>query len=319
MQKILLAALLLIGFNCFGQKTERFVIAHEDPFDLHATFGKDSTTLFYEKLVPKGRPEGVLVILPGGGESVEDVKKQISLHTLAVQKNLLVLIPCLNWGTTKREPEIQFLDTMFKQVIETHQVPKDKVVMGGFSNGGMIALTYAQKANREKGSTLIIPKAVFGVDPPLDYAHLWNHCVKDIERNVSEVAVAEGKWIIDSYTKDFGGSPEAFRENYVKHSIFSYSEKDGGNAKYLVNTPVLLYTEPDIRWQMENRRRDYYDLNCVDIAAMINFLQIQGNKDAEMVVTTNKGIRLNGARHPHSWSIMDSQHALNWILKQLKK
>ena len=89
MQKILLAALLLIGFNCFGQKTERFVIAHEDPFDLHATFGKDSTTLFYEKLVPKGRPEGVLVILPGGGESVEDVKKQISLHTLAVQKKLV--------------------------------------------------------------------------------------------------------------------------------------------------------------------------------------------------------------------------------------
>jgi pimeloyl-ACP methyl ester carboxylesterase len=294
-------------------------MAHEDPFDLHASYGKDSAILFYEKLVPKGKPEGVLVILPGGGESVEEVKKQISLHKLAVQNNLLVLLPCINWGTSTREPENKFLDTMFQQVIDQYRVPKDKFVLGGFSNGGMISLTYAEKANREKGSTVIIPKAVFGVDPPLDYAHLWNHCVKDIERNVSEVAVTESKWIMASYTKDFGGSPEDFRENYVKYSIYSYNEKDGGNAKYLLNTPVLLYTEPDIMWQMKNRSRDYYDLNCVDIAAMINFLNLKGNKDAELVVTNNKGKRLNGNRHPHSWSIMDSEQCMNWILKQLKK
>ena len=319
MQKILLTIGLLICFSCYGQQTERVVIAKEDPYNLYASNGKDSATLFYEKIIPKGKPAGVLVILPGGGETIEEVKQQISLHTLAVQKNLLVLIPCLNWGTTRREPEHQFLDAMFRQVMEAHQVPKEKVVMGGFSNGGMIALTYAQKAQRERGSTLITPRAVFGVDPPLDYAHLWNHCVKDIERNVSEVAVAEGKWIIENYTKDFGGSPEAFRENYVKYSIYSYSEKDGGNAKYLTRTPVLLYTEPDIMWQMENRSRDYYDLNCVDIAAMINYLKLNGNKDAQLVVTSNKGRRLNGKQHPHSWSIMDSQQCLSWILKQLEK
>lgn len=319
MQNVLLTTLLLISIGCFGQRTERVVVATEDPYDLYASYSKDSTTLFYEKIIPEGQPAGVLVILPGGGETIEEVKQQISLHTLAVQKNLLVLIPCLNWGTTKREPEHQFLDVMFKQVMEAHRVPKDKVVMGGFSNGGMIALTYAQKAHRDKGSTLVTPKAVFGVDPPLDYAHLWNHCVKDLERNVSDVAVAEGKWILESYTRDFGGSPDAFRENYVRYSIYSYSEKDGGNAKYLINTPILLYTEPDIMWQMKNKSRDYYDLNCVDIAAMVNFLQLQGNKGAELVVTSHKGKRLNGMQHPHSWSIMDSQYCLNWIVKQLEK
>jgi hypothetical protein len=311
------AVLVLAGLVCFGQKAERVVVFHEDPHDLYANFDKDSTTLFYEKLVPKTKPVAALVILPGAGESIEEVKKQITLHSLAVQKGILVIFPSINWGTNKHIPEHQFLDTIFSQVVQQHKVPKDKFVIGGFSGGGMLALTYTQKANREKGSTFLIPKAVFGVDTPLDYAHLWKHCEKDIERNVSEAAVRESKWIIDSYTKEFGGPPDEYRDNYIKYSIFSYDEKDGGNARYLANTPVLLITEPDILWQMKNRQRDYYDLNCTDIAAMINLLQINGNKNAELVVTSNKGRRLNGQRHPHSWSIMDSRQCLNWLIKQL--
>ena len=94
---------------------------------------------------------------------------------------------------------------------------------------------------------------------------------------------------------------------------------DGGNARYLIHTPVLLFTEPDILWQMKNRHRDFYDLNCADISAMINLLQTEGNRDAELVVTNNKGRRLNGMRHPHSWSIMDSSCCMAWILKQLAR
>lgn len=317
MQKIFTTLLIFTSYICFGQKTERVIVAYEDPYDLYANIDKDSTTLFYDKLVPKNKPVGVLVILPGSGERIDDVKKQITLHTLAVQKNLLVIFPSINWGTNKHIPEHQFLDTIFKQIVKQYKIPKNKFVIGGFSGGGMIALTYTEKANKYNDSTFIKPKAIFGVDPPLDYTHLWNHCRKDIERNFSEPAIQEGKWIMDSYKKEFGGSPEEFPENYVKYSIFSYSEKDGGNAKYLKSTPILLYTEPDVIWQMQNRHRDYYDMNCVDIAAMINLLQLQGNKSAKLVVTNNKGRRLNGMRHPHSWSIMNSQQCLDWILKQL--
>ncbi|WP_290789796.1 hypothetical protein [Flavihumibacter sp. UBA7668] len=319
MRKIFTAIILTLSFTCLGQKVERVVVANEDPYDLYANFDKDSTTLFYEKIVPENKPIGVIVILPGSGERIEDVKKQINLHRFAVQKNFLVIFPSINWGTNKHIPEHQFLDTIFKQLVNKYKVPKDKFVLGGFSGGGMVALTYTEKANKYTDSTFIKPKAVFGVDPPLDYAHLWKHCENDIERNVSEAAVMESKWIIDMYTKEFGGSPYEFKENYIKYSIFSYGEQDGGNAKYLKTTPILLYTEPDIIWQMQNRQRDYYDLNCVDIAAMINFLQIQGNKNAKLVVTENKGRRLNGLKHPHSWSIMDSEQCLNWIMQQLYK
>ena len=33
---------------------------------------------------------------------------------------------------------------------------------------------------------------------------------------------------------------------------------------------VRLYTEPDVNWWIDNRRKDYYDLNSIDDAALIN-------------------------------------------------
>jgi acetyl esterase/lipase len=285
LQRILVLCGIMLALQGYGQRMERVVLSKSDTFDLYANIDQDSTTLFYEKLIPKGKPQGALVIMPGAGETIDAVKKQINLHQLAVEKRLLVIFPSINWGTNKHIPEHQMLDQVFRQVVERDGVPKDKFVLGGFSGGGMLALTYTEKANRNRDSTFILPKAVFGVDPPLDYAHLWKVCEKDVQRNLSPAAVAEGKWVMGMYTEEFGGPPEQFRENYVRYSIFSYSEPDGGNARYLRNTPILLYTEPDVLWQMQNRQRDYYDMNCVDIAAMINLLQAQGNKAAKLVVT----------------------------------
>lgn len=146
MQKVFTTLFFLSCFTCLGQRTERVVVAHEDPFDLYSNFDKDSTTLFYEKLVPKSKLVGVLVILPGTGERIEDIKKQITLHSLALKKNLLVIFPAINWGTTKNIPEHQFLDTIFKQIVKQYKVPKERFVIGGFSGGGMLALTYTEKA-----------------------------------------------------------------------------------------------------------------------------------------------------------------------------
>lgn len=315
--KYLSLCIFFIYTITYSQSSETVILSNKDPHDLYRSWDKDSTTLFYKLLIPRIKPIGALVILPGAGEPIDDIEEQITLQKLAIEKGLLIIFPSINWGTTKHIYEHEMLDKIFTQVIKRFNIPKDKFVLGGFSGGAMLSLTYTEKANREKGSTVIVPKAVFGIDPPLDYAHLWNHCVKDIERNFSDVAVAEGKWITQMYVEEFGGSPTEFPQNYIRYSIFSHSEKDGGNAKYLLNTPILLYTEPDVVWSMKNRHRDFYDLNAMDISAMINLLQLGGNTNAELIVTHDKGFRLNGDRHPHSWSIMDSQQCLDWILKQL--
>ena len=317
-QIISIISLLLWYSIGIGQKVEKVIVSNQDPYNLYAYEKTDTSTLFYLKLVPKIKPIGVLVILPAGGDMVEDVMKQMTLHKLAVEKGFLVIFPSINWGTVKLEEELKFLNIIFKKIIEQYKVPKDKFILGGLSGGGMVSLSYAERAFRDKDSSFIIPKAIFGLDPPLDYVTLYYQCKRDVERNFAEAAVSEGKWFMELCKTEFGGTPEDVPAQYIRYSIYSHHEKDGGNTKYLINMPLLIYTEPAIEWQIKNRHRDLYDLNCTDISAMINLLQMQGNKNADIVVTHDKGVRLDGRKHPHSWSIMDSKQCLDWILKQLK-
>ncbi|MHA6280835.1 alpha/beta hydrolase family protein [Salinimicrobium sp. CAU 1759] len=296
---------------------KKVVVSKEDPHGLYNFEPTNTESLFYIKIVPNAKPVGCLVILPSTGELVESVMNQITLHELAVQQDLLVIFPSVNWSSAKFTDAHEFLDTVFKMVVEEYEIPKDKFVLGGLSLGGMISLTYAEKANREKGSTFIDPKAVFALDPPLDFAHLYHQAERDVERNFSEAAVSEGKWLMEMYETEFGGTPEEVPAEYIKYSIYSHSEEDGGNAKYLIGTPVKIYTEPAIEWQIKNRQRDLYDLNATDISAMINLLQRKGNNHAEIIVTHGKGIRPDGTKHPHSWSIMDSRECLSWAMEHL--
>ncbi|MFL9483534.1 hypothetical protein ACI6Q2_12210 [Chitinophagaceae bacterium LWZ2-11] len=313
---LLIIISLLLCSTGFAQKIEKVIVSREDPYNLYSNETTDTTTLFYLKMVPAGKPIGVLVIMPSGGELVENAMKQITLHKLAVEKGMIVIFPSLNFGTIKFEAEHRFLDTIFKQIAEQYKVPKDKFVMGGLSGAGMISLSYAEKAIRD-GNTFITPKAVFVLDSPVDYATLYYQCKRDVERNFAKPAVEEGLWFMKLCETEFGGSPVERRAEYVKYSIYSNNEKDGGNAKYLTKLPILIYTEPAIEWQLKNRHRDLYDLNCTDLSAMVNFLQMHGNTKVELIVTNDKGFRLDGSRHPHSWSIMDAQQCLNWILKQV--
>jgi hypothetical protein len=316
-QIILILSFLQIYYTTNGQKIEKVLVSNQDPFNLYYSEDADSTTLFYLKIVPKVKPIGVLVILPAGGEILENTIKQISLHKLAIEKGLIVIFPSINWGPIKFDQDFKFLDIVFKQIAEQYKVPKDKFVLGGLSGAGMISLSYAEKAYKNKDSTFIIPKAIFALDAPVDFANLYYAAERDVARNFAKPAIDEGKEFVADCKKEFGGSPKDVPSEYIKYSIYSRSEPDGGNAKYLINTPILIYTEPGIEWQLENRHRDIYDLNCLDISAMVNFLQTHGNKNVKLIVTHNKGVRLDGKKHPHSWSIMDNQECFNWIMKQL--
>jgi hypothetical protein len=61
-----------------------------------------------------------------------------------------------------------------------------------------------------------------------------------------------------------------------------------------------------------------YDWNGTDIVAFVNQLKLNGNTNAEVSISQNKGIRLNGTKHPHSWSIMDTEETIKWILKTIE-
>ncbi|SFF12981.1 hypothetical protein [Spirosoma endophyticum] len=106
---------------------------------------------------------------------------------------------------------------------------------------------------------------------------------------------------------------------YQQASPFCYSAAERSNARWLNHTAVRSYTEPDISWWIRQRRKDYYDLNVVDNAALINQLQLNGNQAAELIVTANQGVHENGEKHPHAWSIMDQQALLGWCVQLFTK
>jgi hypothetical protein len=88
--------------------------------------------------------------------------------------------------------------------------------------------------------------------------------------------------------------------------------------KVLINTPIMLISEPDIQWWFSQRGYDYSYINITDQAAMISELRKLGNDKAVLVTTTNKGYRKpNNNRHPHSWSIADPEQVVNWLQKKM--
>jgi len=125
-------------------------------------------------------------------------------------------------------------------------------------------------------------------------------------------------YVLKEFKKNIGGTPDSVRKNYVYYSTFSNSEKDEGNAKYLKVIPVRIYNDVGCYWWLTNRSEDLYDMNALDQSAMINFLHRIGNEKGEFINAYGKGYRLDGTRHPHSWSIVDAIECINWIKKCLK-
>ena len=306
-----LSLLILLTFiSCKGQDFEKVVLEDLDTSKLYINDG-ESSELYYLKLIPKSKIKGAVVIFPSGGETTDDLLKQITLPKLAFDKGIATIIPSINWGTEDRNVEIEIMNDIFQRIVNEYDIPKDNFVLGGLSNGGMISLIYAQQAVKNK--TFLKPKGVFGLDVPLDKAHLYEYCQREVKRDFSDLGVGEAHWFIENYDRIYGGSPDEFPEKYIEASIYSNGIENGGNAKYLKDIPIRMYTDLDVNWLMNERRRDLYDWNGTDIVAMVNDLKIMGNQDANVIITMGKGIRLNGKRHPHSWSIMDNQDCFNWI------
>lgn len=318
MKNTILLILFLTILVCQAQPHERISISKTDPSELYVNDG-DATELFYYQFVPKTNIKGVVVILPSGGEVVENTLKQITLHKIAVEKGIVVIVPSINWGTDNREAEFIVLNKLFREVVETFKIPKDKFIIGGLSSGAMLSLTYAEQAVKNPEKFFLIPKGVFALDAPLDQARFYKYCEREIEKNSFKPAVDEAKWMKNNWDSIYGGSPDEFPEKYIENSIYSFGAKDGGNAKYLKKMPLLMFTDLDTDWLINERQRDLYDWNGIDIISMINQLKIMGNEKAKVIVSQGNGVKLDGTKNPHAWSIMDSEVCLKWILELLEE
>lgn len=196
-------------------------------------------------------------------------------------------------------------------------VAAPKLFFTGMSLAGTRALKYAIYCLQGKSAYGHQPQAVAVCDAPLDFVRFWHSCDRAKRIRAHDAAANEGEWVTGVLERHLGGAPAENLEAYQRYSIYSHGAKNGGNARWLKTTPVRAYTEPDVQWWMRTRRKDYYDMNAIDAAALVNMLHILGNEAAELIVTHDRGVLPDGTRHPHSWSIVGEGELVAWFVAQL--
>ncbi len=281
---------------------------------------KDSTTNMYIAIVPhNGQINSFMFLLDGfGNYSPKGLLLQTHLPEYAAQRNILTIIPVLKTGALYFGSDTasqQSLKEMVELVAAKYKLQGKDFYIGGFSIGGTCVVKYAELAIQNNYP--IKPKAVFAVDPPLDWQRFYDAAKRVVRLSSPDKINGEVTYMIDRIRKEMGGTPETALENYYINSPYSFSDTTQRAIKALTKTPIMIISEPDIQWWLNQRGYDYSYINITDQAAMINELQKLGNDKAVLITTTDKGYRKpNNDRHPHSWSIADAEQTIKWLKSQ---
>lgn len=294
---------LFILTNSFGQKIEKVFLDKNDS-------SKNCYTIIYPPKLPW---TGYIFIIPGFGETAERVIEQTNLPKLTAKSGLLTIIPTFQDGVLSFGVDSlsqQSFNNIILDVREKHKLTDLNYYVGGFSIGGSIAIKFAE-------NTTIKPTAVFAIDPPLDLERYYNSSKREVRLSVNKSPDEERVYMIERLEKEMGGSPEIALKNYYKTSPYSFSDTTQTAIKNIIKLPLRIYSEPDVNWWLKENAEDFTGMNVSECSAMINELNRLGNTKAELIITQNKGYRKpDNSRHPHSWSIVDNNELIEWLLRQ---
>ncbi|WP_240453367.1 MULTISPECIES: alpha/beta hydrolase [unclassified Flavobacterium] len=304
----LIFTFIFFNVHCFGQKesNQKIEKIYLDKNDKT----KNCYTIIYPSKLPW---KGYVFLIPGFGETAENVLQQTNLPNELAKNGFLTVIPTfqdgvLSFGVDNLSQET--FHKILKDVTSKHKLIDQNFYVGGFSIGGSAAIKYAE-------NTLVKPTAVFAIDPPLDFERFYNSAKRDIRLSKNGEANQENIYMIERLEKETGGNPTTNLAEYYKLSPYSFSDSSQTAIKKLENMPIRIYTEPDINWWLKERGADFTTMNATECSAMINELNKLGNENALLITTENKGFRkYENKRHPHSWSIVDNEELINWLLEQ---
>jgi hypothetical protein len=279
---------------------------------------QDSSSNYYLAFKPADQPKGLLLLLTSFGEIPQIAANETDIQIAATKAGLLSVFASLQYGTQSFFIDSLSQSTLKEFILEIQHQYKlsDKpFYLGGFSLGGSGAVKYAESAYSQTG--LPKPKAIFAIDPPLDFERMYYSLEYAIRNSHVEIAKREADYFIKRLQYEFQSIPQQNNKAYQRLSPYSFSDTTQSAIQHLKNCPILLVSEPDIIWQMEERNRSLYDLNTLDCSLAINTLRQLGNKQAKLVLTSGKGFRkLSGKRNPHSWSIINGEETIQWLLAQ---
>lgn len=278
----------------------------------------DSTSGYYIAFKPVDKPiNGVLFLLDGFGGSPESIGVESKLPGVASAHGILTITASMGQKIYADSAVISKMNLLLKGVIQRYNVQPDKFILGGFSAGGTITLRYAELCIESPLKYPVHPKAVFAVDSPVDLIDIWRYFEAQIEKNYSDMAAGEAKFV-SALMQQEHGTPTSNPEKYKWLTPFNVAQKETGNEKFLKDIPVRVYHDADIVWRLQNRMQSGYDANFLNASELILRLMVLKNQAAEFV-KGRTGYRSNGMRHPHSWNIVDEQECVEWIKKILQQ
>ncbi|MES1222344.1 MAG: hypothetical protein ABUT20_43020 [Bacteroidota bacterium] len=287
---------------------------------------KDSTQNCYRIWVPRQPQNKLVILLPGYGGNLDDYTDEKIPQFLRTNGIYLAVISPTPLGTVFMDGDeisLKKLDTIVNSILRKFKIDRREVIMGGYSAGGMGAVKYAEFLKKGKGMFGIMPLAVFSVDAPFDLERWYYGNQVVINRKFASLdSMYQEKMLNGMLEAVLGGPPSAIRQEYINRSAFSASVPGGGNIQFLKDVAVRLYVEKDLDIWVKYYDIDFYSTNILDQGAIINQLKEYGNKEAELVVTTGKGIKIfqgHVLRNSHSWSIVDEAELTSWVQMQFNK
>lgn len=265
------------------------------------------------ELIKVDKQNGLLILFPCFPCDIENTKNEFNIEEISVNNGISILYMNLNRHLYLKEAEKQSLAKLLTETIRREKIAEDNIFIGGFSGGGNVSLLISDYLMTSENQ--IKPKGVFIVDAPIDLLALYRVSEKNLKLNYSESSVQESDWIIKQFDTIFGNPSEGI-EGYEKNAPYTYESENIDNLTGLKNLKIRFYTEPDIDWWKKKAQNDYADLNAFYIKKLSEKLTLEfGNKNIELIETQNKGYRANGDRHPHSWSIVNEEDLINWIME----
>ena len=258
--------------------------------------------------------QAVLLLLGGFSEDGAGIENEFPITALANEKNVAVAYLNFNRKIWLEEDEKAQLALSIQELFTSNSFPTDKIYIGGLSSGGNIALLISNFL-AQKPEYNLNPSGVFVIDSPIDLAALFRVTEENIKRNFSEASVGESTFIFN-YFKEQLGNPDDKIAPYEKYAPFTYETENIQNLKDLKDTKIRFYTEPDKVWWKENMGVDYEQMNAFHLKRLSNFLVSKDYEKVEFIATEDKGYRADGTKNPHSWSIIDKEDLLQWIIEE---
>ena len=135
---------------------------------------QDSSKNYAVVYRPNAAPKKLLILFPGYGESPLLAERETKIPELAATNGILSLILSTQNGSQSFfiDNETQtYLDSLIPLLLLRYNIPNNEYFLGGFSLGGAGVVKYVQHCNTYSISPK--PKAVFAIDPPLDFLRLY--------------------------------------------------------------------------------------------------------------------------------------------------